>query len=224
EPPATGTRRDDSARRFMPRDHAVIGGTVDTAMTLVLVVDVADVGAADARGTDLHQELTGPRLRDRELCQYRGRIAGKVHAPHGRARHRFLLARHARRTHQVSLVARERFVTRTFTSTAATMITPRTTFCRNESTPSRTRPLLITVMNTTPSSVPGMHPRPPAAPGPPMTTAAITSNSRPDAAPPLPDPRRAANRIPVIADSRPVVANSSTRTFARSIPAIRAAG
>jgi hypothetical protein len=48
----------------------------------------------------------------------------------------------------------------------------------------------MTVIASTPSSVPMTDPRPPESDVPPTTTAAMTSNSSPEAAPALPVPRQ----------------------------------
>src|SRR5690606_16720948 len=145
---------------------------------LVAPVDVADVAAADPGRADLDEHLPVAGLGHGIVPQHGRGVAGQEDSLHG----------HDRPLFQVVATARPRRATTTLTSTAPTMITPRTTFCRKESTPSSTSPLPITVMNTTPSRVPSIPPRPPASAVPPITTAAITSNSSPDAAPPLPEP------------------------------------
>ncbi len=86
------------------------------------------------------------------------------------------------------------------------MITPRTTSWKKGLIPSKTRPLPITVITYTPKTVPNIVPRPPDKAAPPITTPAITSNSKPLAALALPEPRRAVKRIADIEAKSPAVA------------------
>ena len=64
-------------------------------------------------------------------------------------------------------------------ATAATMIAPVMISCTQLSTPSLAQPLSITVISKAPASVPTIEPSPPDRLAPPITTAAMTSSSRP---------------------------------------------
>src|SRR5690606_12792426 len=61
--------------------------------------------------------------------------------------------------------------------TAIKITSPLTTCCQNGETPNNTRPLFSTPIITAPSTVPIIKPRPPDKDVPPITTAAIASNS-----------------------------------------------
>src|SRR5699024_838890 len=86
EPATSRTGLHDRSRRLMTRHDPPVGGTVDTPVRLVFMVDVADVASADARGSDPQQHLARSRLGYGQGVHDRGGITGQAYTAHGRGR------------------------------------------------------------------------------------------------------------------------------------------
>lgn len=97
------------------------------------------------------------------------------------------------------------------------------TFCKFEFTPICTSPVLMMLITITPNIDPKIDPRPPDNADPPMTTEAITLNSKPFAVVELPTSDSAVKISAVIAAIIPEEMNIMILTLCTCIPLKRAA-
>src|SRR5579863_554788 len=108
-------------------------------------------------------------------------------------------------------------------ATAATMIRPMTTCCQYDDTCMITNPLVSTPINTAPTTVPPIPPRPPARLVPPITTEAITRSSYPMPPTASAAPSRADNKNPASPASAPTTKYTLVMIAGTSRPFRRAA-
>ena len=79
EAAAARARGDDLAARLVPGDHALVAFG---ALAQVLVIDAANIGAADGGGLHAQQNFAVARLRHRHRAHLDGGVAGQIRCGH----------------------------------------------------------------------------------------------------------------------------------------------
>ena len=102
---------------------------------------------------------------------------------------------------------------------------PLPTYCQKLALgmPAMLRPVLKLCMSSTPMTVPGMLPTPPAKDTPPRMTAVMASNSRFTLAEGWPDCMRATYTMPPMEHKRPIITKDMVTMRLGFMPASRAA-